>query len=695
MMKKIIYTLTFFLSLVIVSCGSTKDNVVNKTKTMSSDINVMPEAGPAPKITFKKPIVYKLDNGMTVIVVENHKLPRVSASLRMDNPPVALKNKKGSDDLLGSLLGSGSQTVSKDDFNKKVDFFGARVSLHEKGFSVNALSKYFPEVLTLTADQALHPKFSAEEFNAEKSKLIEGLKMDEKSTPAAARRVTDKLAYGAHPYGESTTINTVNNINLNDVKAYYKNNFIPNNAYLVVVGDVNATDIKKMATNAFGNWQKANITNPTIPEIVDVPTTEIDFINMPNAEQTELKVVQKSIIKKNSPDYQKVLLMNSILGGDFNSYLNMTLREEHGWTYGARSRFGNNKYGALFTASTSIRNTVADSAVVVTLAQFDKILNQKVDAETLKNTKAKYLGSFVLQMEKPSTIANQAYSAFVNNLPDDYYETFLQKVEDVTVDDIQAVAQKYLNPNKLRIVVAGKASVTVPGLEKAGFKINYFDKDGNPTEKPKMNIKIPAGVTTATVLDNYFEAIGGKDKVKAIKSILMKSEASMQGRVINFERKTMAPHSALTIVSMMGMEMSKEMFDGTKGYVKARGQTKEFTPEEIAKKQQESQPFGTFDLYKKGKLDRIENIDGKNYYVIVDNDKTEYYFDQKTGLKAKEIATKEVQGKTMTQVVSFEDYKAFNGIKFATKTIVPMGPMKLEMILKDVKFNTLTPADFK
>jgi len=209
----------------------------------------------------------------------------------------------------------------------------------------------------------------------------------------------------------------------------------------------------------------------------------------------------------------------------------------------------------------------------------------------------------------------------------------------------------------------------VPGLEKAGYKINYFDKDGNPTEKPKMNIKIPAGVTTATVLDKYFEAIGGKNKVKA--------------------------HSAATIVSMMGMEMSKEVFDGKKGYVKAQGQTKEFTAEEVAEKQQEMQPFGAFDLYKNSKLDRIENIDGKNYYVIIDKDKTEYYFDQTTGLKTKQVETKEIQGKMVTKAISFEDYKDFDGIKFATKTIVPMGPMKLEMILKEVKFNTLTPADFK
>jgi len=362
-MKKIIYALSFFLSLAIVSCGST-DNIANKIAAMSSDINMMPKQGAAPKITFKKPTVFKLANGMTIIVVENHKLPRVNASLRMDNPPVALGSKRGSDDLLAALLGSGSQNVSKDEFNKKVDFYGANVSIYGSGFRVNALSKYFPKVLALTIDQALYPKFSEEDFKQEKKKLIEGLRMNEKSTPATAQKVTDLLAYGAHPYAESTTIETAKGIQLSDVLAYYKNNFIPNNAYLIVVGDVNAADIKAMATEDFGSWKKVDETVRELPQIKNVAATEIDFIDMPNAEQTELKVVQRSDVKKTSPDYQKVLLMNSILGGDFNSYLNMTLREKHGWTYGARSSFDTDKYGALFTASTSIRNSVADSAVV-------------------------------------------------------------------------------------------------------------------------------------------------------------------------------------------------------------------------------------------------------------------------------------------------------------------------------------------
>jgi len=134
---------------------------------------------------------------------------------------------------------------------------------------------------------------------------------------------------------------------------------------LIVVGDVKANELNNKVKQYFGSWKKAPVTKGLpLPIIRNVEQTEVDFVHMPNAEQTELKFSHRSDIRRNNPDYQKVLLMNSILGGDFNSYLNMTLREKHGWTYGARSSFGTDKYGDLFTASTSVRNTVADSAVV-------------------------------------------------------------------------------------------------------------------------------------------------------------------------------------------------------------------------------------------------------------------------------------------------------------------------------------------
>jgi len=701
-MKSINYIYTLiFIGFFILSCGSnkiTEQNLQQKASDMTQEnIDKMPAPGPAPKIKFQKPEVFKLDNGLTVILVENHKLPRVNASLRIDNQPVNLKDKKGTDALMESLLGSGSEKVSKDDFNEKIDFYGANVYFNKDGFYINALSKYFPEILALTADQALHPNFTEEEFKKEQEKLIENLKTSEKSTPAAASRVMSKLAFGNHPYGEITQIENVKNIQLEDVKRYYKNNFNPNHAYLIVVGDIDKNQAQELTQIHFGNWPKAPVTKGlSLPRIENVPATEVDFVHMPNAEQSEIKVAQRSDIRRNNPDYQKVLLMNSILGGDFNSYLNMTLREKHGWTYGARSSFGTDKYGDLFTAKTSVRNSVADSAVVVTMEQIDKIINEKVNDTVLYNTKQKYMGKFVLDMENPSTIANQAYNIFVNNLPGDYYETFLEKIEAVTVDDIQEVAKKYLHPENMRIIVAGNAYKTVPGLEKAGYAVKFYDKYGHPAKAPEMNQKIPDNITVQSIIDKYAEALGGKEKINQTKSLETVYSTHMQGVELLNTSKAMAPNLFANIVTAMGMVFSKQIFDGKELHKEARGQIIPPTPEEVEKYKNMTQPFPVLGLVKNGKLDRTESFDGNDYYVIVDTtDQTEYYFNQKTGLKEKEVSRKTIQGHEITQPVIFKDFKEVNGIKIPAVIIVKTGVQDMEFKLQDAKTNHLTPEDFK
>ncbi len=692
-MKKIIYLFSLVFVVSLISCGGQKNTTETAMKE-KNDINQMPQAGPAPKIQFQKPIVFTLDNGMKVIVVENHKLPRVSANLNIDTPPFNLKDKKGADDLLTSLLGTGSKNVSKEDFNEKVDFYGARVNINEGGFYVNSLSKFFPEVLKLTADQALYPDFRKEEFETKKKELIEGLKMQEKSTPAAASNVLRKLAYGEHPYGEITTIKNAEKIVLDDVKNYYSKVYDPSRAYLIVVGDVKAEDIKNMANQYMGQWKKPEQqVSANLPEIKNVPQTEVDFVDMPHASQAELKVAHRSDVKMSNPDYQKVLLMNSILGGDFNSYLNMTLREKHGWTYGARSRFGTNKYGGLFQASTSVRNQVADSAVVVTMEQINKIRNEKVDEELLNNTKQKYLGNFVLQMESPATIARQAYNIYVNNLPEDFYETFLQKVEAVTPEDVQNVANKYIHPDKARIIVAGKASAIVPGLEKQGYKVKFFDKEGNPVAAPEKNTK-PEGVTKEEILDRYFKAIGGKEKIKKIKSVETLYEGEMQGNKISVLSKAMAPNKETSEISMMGMVMQKAVFDGNKGYIIMRGQKQPMPENLLEEYKNKTQPFPALSLYNTAQLDRKEKMDGKEYYVLTDKD-TEYYFNAQTGLLERTSVTKEMNGQTFTQVSNMGDYKEFDGIKFPGYITQAMGPQELKFTLKDVKINSLSDSDFK
>jgi hypothetical protein len=327
------------------------------------------------------------------------------------------------------------------------------------------------------------------------------------------------------------------------------------------------------------------------------------------------------------------------------------------------------------------------------MEQLNKIINEKVNDTLLYNNKQKFLGNFVLEMEKPATIAKQAYYIFVNNLPDDYYETFLKKIEQVTAGDIQDVAKKYLHPENARIIVAGNALTTVPGLKKAGFKINYFDKYGNPASAPETKT-IPENISVKNIVNQYIKAIGGKEKINKIKSVLIEYETQMKDMTLTNTSKKMAPNKYANIVSGMGMTLGKEVFNGKTGYQEARGQKKEMDKKEIEKFMNMPQPFSVLGLIKTGKLSRMDSFDGNDYYVISDSD-TDYYFNAKTGLKDKEVSHKEVQGHQMTQTVKFSDYKEYSGIKFPAKVTLISGVQPVEFKLKEIKFNTLTDKDFQ
>src|SRR5690606_13627321 len=299
-----------------------------------------------------------------------------------------------------------------------------------------------------------------EEFQKEKDKLLENLKSQEKSVDAVAGRVGDALSYGtSHPYGEFMTEETVNNVTYGDVYAYYQKQFNPNNAYLVVVGDVEFNDVKKDVETFFGKWSKSVVVETSVPEAQpNAQYAQINFVDMPNAVQSNINLTHNVDLKMNNPDYHAVLIANKILGGGFNSYLNMNLREEHGYTYGARSSIDADKYVGQFTASTAVRNMVTDSSVVNMLKEINRIKTEPVNAEDLKNAKAKYVGDFVLALENPQTIARYALNIKLNDLPEDFYSTYLQKINAVTTEDVTRVANTYFKSENSRVVVVGKGS---------------------------------------------------------------------------------------------------------------------------------------------------------------------------------------------------------------------------------------------
>ncbi|WP_373058502.1 M16 family metallopeptidase [Zunongwangia sp. H14] len=666
------------------------------------DRSTQPEPGPAPKVNVEKPKTFTLDNGLKVMVVENHKLPRVSMALRLDNPPFTEGDKAGVSGLAGDLLGTGTQNISKDKFNEEVDFLGARLNFYASGANANALSKYFPRILELMADGALNPKFTQEEFEKAKDRLIESLKANQKDVSFNASRVRAALAYGKdHPYGEFATQKTVEGITLADTKEFYNNYFVPQNAYLVIVGDVDYNNVKKLVKKNFSSWKKSNLPQNNIPAVSNVDNTQIDFVDMPNAVQSEIAVVNTIDLKMKDEDYFPVLLANKILGGGGEARLFLNLREDKGYTYGAYSRTGNDKYGAAtFVASASVRNAVTDSAVVAFLDEIYRMRNEPVSKTELENAKAKYTGDFVLSLEQPSTLASLALDVETEDLPEDFYENYLERINDVTVEDVQRVAKKYFMADNARIVVVGKGSDVLENLEKVAYNgkeipVKYYDKYAEPADKPDYNKNMDPSMTAEKVYEKYIDAIGGRDAVDDVESVVMLAEAEVQGMKLNLEMKRTKEGKLAQEISMGGNTMNKQVFNGETGFVLAQGQKIPYSDEQIAAAKADASPFPELDATG-AELKGMEQVDGKDAYAVAASENQVDYYDAETGLKVQSVKTVSQGGQTMTIPTGYSNYKEVSGVKFPYTITQSAGPQTFKFNVTNIMVNEgVDASDFQ
>ena len=647
-----------------------------------------PAPGPAPVVKFGKADKFTLKNGLTVIIVENHKLPRASARLTIDNKPYFEGKKAGVSGMMGSLMGRGTPSITKDNFNERVDFLGANIGFGSSSSFAASLSRYFDEVLGLMADGVKNSQFTQEEFDKEQKITLDGIKSNEKSVTSVARRVENLLTYGAnHPYGEYISKESVNNITLTDVETNYNRYYRPNNAYLIIQGDINPKKIKKLVKNLFGDWKTREIPEIEIQKPINVETTEINFINMDNAVQSEIAIINNIELKLGDKDYYAALLANRILGGSGTARLFKNLREDKGYTYGSYSRIRQSRYAASFRATASVRNMVTDSSVVEMMKEINTIRYKKITKSELKNAKAQYIGSFVINVQKPETVAGYALNRELYNLPDNYYETYLEKINAVTIDEVQNAAIKYFRGDKARIIITGKGIDVLKNLEKnSDYKINYFDKYGNPSEKPEMTLPIPDGMTATDVVNKYFEAIGGKEKAMAVKTTMMVSNATIQGTPLVMTTKASAPNKTLMTISVMGNTMQKVVFDGEKGYQEAQGRKTDMKPEDITEGKEANAIFNDLN-YTSGKLIRIEPIDGKNTIVLKIGDE-EIFYDMTSGLKVKAVKiVKTPDGKEIKVPTTYGDYKAVEGIMFPHSIEIKSGPMNLNFKIAEIKIN--------
>ena len=669
------------------------------------DRSVMPISGPVPSIEIGNPIEFELKNGLKVLMVENHKLPRVSANLLIDNPPLSGSNKNGIYSMTSSMLGKGTKNMKKDVFIEEIDFLGATLNVNAGGAYASSLSRFFPQVLEMMADGVLNPVFSQDEFEKEKNKTLENIKSGSKSVARIARRVEGVLAFGEnHPSGKYITNESVENITLEDVKLFYKENLIPNNAYLIFIGDFDPSILKKQVKKLFSGWKKGKLKNTDFVTTPSYDELAINFVDVPNAIQSEVVFQNTVSLTMKDPDYFPVIVANKILGGGPENRLERQIREAKGFTYVARSQIGSSKYTkSRFRAYTSTRFQVTDSAVVELLNEIKKIREKTVGEKELIDVKAKYVGNFVLASERPSTIANYALNIKTQNLDKNFYKSYLANIDKVTIEDIKRVANKYFNLNNGQIVVTGKGSELINKLKNVNFNgkflpINYYDNYGKPIEEPILEKNFD-GITAKFVINKYLKAIGGLEKLKSVNTISIKYEGDAMGASIVSEEKKkndMTSNSTL----MNGNLMMKMVVSNESAFVK-QGANKMDLPKNFHDDLKNSLGvFPEISLLNNPNIKFIgkEIIDETEVYAIELVGQVisiKFLYDVYSGLKIKEISTTNMGGQPQVQESKFGDYLDFNGILFPTQKSQSLGPQSIEMKLVDVVLNpTFSDEDF-
>ncbi len=397
------------------------------------------------------------------------------------------ENKTGLANLFATMMNEDTKNYSSEAFNMALEQLGSSINVdaNEDNISieVRSLKKNLDQTLALLEERLLHPVFTQEDFVRNKKRTIENIKNALNQPAYVASRVYNALLLGKNnPIGKpiSGTEATVENIQLPDIENYYKSNFSKREAEVVVVGDIAEQQIKNKL-NFLNQLPDLEIKMPQLPEAPQVQKTKVYFVDVPGAAQTEFRIGYVTNLKYDAlGDYFKSSIMNYSLGGAFNSRLNLYLREEKGWTYGARSNFSGNKYAGTYSFSAGIKASATDSALIDILRIIDEYKKEGIHEEELAFTQSSMTQSSARQFETGAQKAGFLNNILSYNLPEDYTHQQLQLLKNITQEDIISLGNKHLPQREaLTILLVGDKQKLYDQIQAQGFEITELDKEGN------------------------------------------------------------------------------------------------------------------------------------------------------------------------------------------------------------------------
>ena len=460
----------------------TADEPIEKTET-SFDRSVAPPFGPDPKITIPDIWTGELTNGIKVLGIKHSELPLVQYTIAIDGGHLLdPEGKAGTASLLAQMLMEGTANKTPEELEEEIDLLGARINVYSSTegmtVSVNTLKRNFEKTVALVQEILLQPRWDEEQFALARLSGINGIKRNMASPNYLASRAFSNLLYGeghilAIPNGG--TIESVEAITMDDLKEYYNNYTSPTVSRVNVVGDIDKERIIAAFEELVTTWTPREVIIPEVEIPANPETSKIYFVDVPGAKQSIIQIGNLSI-PRSHPDYFAAQVANDKLGGSFNGYLNLILREEKGFTYGARSGISGNRTTGTFSASSSVRTTATLESVQIFKEEMEKY-RQAISQEDLDFTKNARLKSNALDFETLGSLLGMLNQISTYNLPLNYVEMEEEYVRSLTTEKHLEIVNKYIDPGKMYFVVAGDAETQLKGLKAVGLGDPILIKD--------------------------------------------------------------------------------------------------------------------------------------------------------------------------------------------------------------------------
>ncbi len=446
------------------------------------------KSAPAPlapvAFNIPQPFETTLANGLKLVIFEDKKLPLVSFRLIFRAGDIHEgADAVGLNSAVASLLSEGTESYSSKQLAEEIERLGASLSASSgsdnTSLSASSLTLYASDILRLMAEMILKPTFPEEELDLYRRNTIEHLKMQRSEAGFLADEQVSRIIFGKHPYSKvSPTAEDVEKISREKLIEHQARTFIPNNAVFIIVGDVDKDELIAEIEDKLGEWESGEVSGFAFDSMPRRAEKTLTIVDRKGSAQSNI-VLANPAIERNHEDYFRALLMNQILGAGASSRIFMNLREEKGYTYGAYSKFDLRRLAGAFEATAEVRTSVTGDSLKEFFYELNRIRDEKVSEEELQDAKNFLAGVFPIRAETQEGLTSLIVQQKIYDLPADYLETYRDKINEITVEDVAAAANKYVQPEQMAIVIVGDAEDILPQAKDYAGRVEIFDTDGN------------------------------------------------------------------------------------------------------------------------------------------------------------------------------------------------------------------------